>query len=175
VPVIRTDQSFTVSAWVKLRNLPAHNMVVTSQSGQKGSGFALYYKYVSATEKYWSFMMTQSDLNSSDAGYAARRSISNSDFPAVEDTWVHLAGVYDSNAGSLSLYVNGKDVGASDAADPNGFRPDWNAIGSLQVGRTWYNSRLTDYLDGFISDVHIYPGALDYLQISTEADEYTRL
>ncbi|MFC5751276.1 LamG domain-containing protein [Actinomadura rugatobispora] len=161
VPVIRTDQSFTVSAWVNLKSLPRHNMVVVSQSGNHGPGFSLYYKYISDTERYWSFLMTKTDALPSDPNYEARRSISNGEYPAQQGVWTHLTGVYDSNEGTLSLYVNGRNVGETDVVDPNGFRPNWNAVGSVQVGRNWYNDKYTDYLDGYIQDVHIYPGAFN--------------
>ncbi|WP_243772543.1 LamG domain-containing protein [Actinomadura barringtoniae] len=159
VPVIRTDLSFTVTAWVNLRSLPKHNMVVVSQSGNHGPGFSLYYKYISDTEKYWSFLMTKSDVLPSDPKYVSRRSISNSDYPAQQDTWTHLAAVYESSKGTLNLYMNGKSVGETDVVETNGFRASWTAGGSLQVGRNWYNDKYTDYLDGSIQDLHIYPGA----------------
>ncbi|WP_433334999.1 LamG domain-containing protein [Spirillospora sp. CA-294931] len=159
VPVIRTDQSFTVSAWVNLRSLPRRNMAVVSQAGVHGAGFSLYYKYISDTDRRWSFIMTEKDLLPSDSDYNARRSMSNTEYPAEQGVWTHLAGVYDATHGTLSLYVNGKNVGESDASQPGGFRALWSAGGSVQVGRTWYNDRYTDYLDGHIQDVHIYPGA----------------
>lgn len=175
VPIIRTDQSFTVSAWVKLRSLPNRNMAVVTQSGTHVAGFSLYYKTVSDTEKRWTFLMTQNDVATSAPNYIARRSISTSDYPAELDVWTHLVGVYDSVNGTLSLYVNGNDVGETDVVDTNGFRPAFNSTGSLQVGRAWFNDKYLDYLDGSVQDVHIYPGAIDKQMILGESNPYIRL
>jgi hypothetical protein len=49
-PVVRTDASFSVAAWVRLPNtddgsLPAHVCTVLSQAGVHQTGFQLYYSY----------------------------------------------------------------------------------------------------------------------------------
>jgi hypothetical protein len=175
VPIIRTDQSFTVSAWVKLGSLPDRNMAVLSQNGTHTAGFSLYYKTVSATEKRWTFLMNQNDVATTAPNYVARRSISTSDYPAEVGVWTHLVGVYDSVDGTLSLYVNGNEAGETDVIDTNGFRPAFNATGSLQVGRAWFNDKYLDPLDGVVQDVHVYPGAIDKQMILGESNPAVRL
>jgi len=61
-PVINTDQSFTVSAWVELTGsvLPTTNMTILSQDGTRMSGFYLRYQIRSGTPS-WCFSMLDSD------------------------------------------------------------------------------------------------------------------
>lgn len=173
VPVVRTDQSFTVSAWVKLRAVPTRNMVVVAQGGTHTSAFALYYKYIDSATRHWGFLMTRPDVTSSTKGFETRRAASNAE-NAPDTEWTHLTGVYDSVDGTLRVYVDGTDVTDSDIDQPNGFHQNWNAAGSLQIGRTWYNDGFRDWFDGQIQDVHLFPGALEPAQIGDEADPAAR-
>src|SRR5262249_39989272 len=61
VQVLHTDQSFTVSAWVRLGGtaLPAGNEAAISQAGTTASGFSL--GYVATPSPHWNFQMAQSD------------------------------------------------------------------------------------------------------------------
>lgn len=155
VPVIRTDQSFTVTAWVKLNSLSTHNVAIVSQVGEFTAGFALHY-WTNAEGQRWVFDMQRPDKVSPEI----RMAKSTADVvPTTE--WTHLAGVYDAAERKLSLFVNGHQMPDHDDAtrSPIDFAQDWNATGSLQVGRSKWGGNFTDALDGWVSDVHVYPGA----------------
>ena len=58
--------------------------------------------------------------------------------PAV-GAWTHLAGVHDTAAGELRLYVNGALHGRVPHAGA------WHAVGALQIGRGKWNGNPTDF------------------------------
>jgi hypothetical protein len=95
--VVDTTKSFTVAAWVKLTTLPGYQTFVSEDGvnvgGNAQSAFFLQKRddtqQFSFTVPYDFFTLPQSG------------------FTPVVGTWYHLAGVYDANAQSASLYVNG--------------------------------------------------------------------
>src|SRR5207253_10475236 len=52
-PVLRTDQSFTVSAWVNLASQPTHNATAVAQNGTTLSAFFLQYNYTDTQTPAW--------------------------------------------------------------------------------------------------------------------------
>jgi hypothetical protein len=152
-PVVRTDGSFTVAAWVRTSAVgPA--AVAVSQSGVRANGFALGY----STDPYygttWSFGAPASDADG--AAYDRARDV----FDAVEPgTWTHLVGVYDAGRQEVSLYVNGQFVDATAHTTP------WNASGSLLIGRGLIDGTPQDFWPGALDDVRVYTGVLSYQDI----------
>jgi hypothetical protein len=139
---VRTDQSYTVAAWVNIAGKDHHSQVV-DQLGAVGSAFFLRYQ---KTYDRWEFMLPNKDGGTT---YAAVRS---KEPPAVGE-WQHLVGVYDAVAGTIRLYVDGALQGTVAAAGWG-----WPSSGVLEVGR--YGSIAADYFDGAIDDVRVYAGAL---------------
>lgn len=121
-PVVRTDASFTVAAWVQLGADRSGPRAVVSQSGANTAGFALGYE---ASSDRWAFVMPATDTAS--AATAAVRSTVAPD--ADPEEWVHLAGVYDVHYGKIHLYVDGEHQGSA-----NGPTTPWQANGPLLVG-----------------------------------------
>jgi hypothetical protein len=158
-PVVRTDNSFTVTAWVNMTNTGAFHTAV-SQDGNNVSGFFLQY---SASDNKWAFAMTNGDSTSS----ATTRALSVA-APTL-NTWVHLAGVYDAAAGQISLYVNGA-LNASPS-----FSGAWNANGGLQIGRGRWNAGPTDFFPGSIDDVRTFARALSAAEVASSANLPTNL
>jgi hypothetical protein len=151
-PVLRTDNSFTVAAWVRMRS-DDHTGTVLSQAGSRDSGFQLYY---SALYKKWIFNRHLTDTDNP----AFARAMSTDTDPPELDSWTHLAGVFDLTDHTIRLYVNGSfnsevDCGAA-----------WNATGPFEIGRVKYNGGFQDYFEGDIDDVHVYAGALTRDQVS---------
>jgi concanavalin A-like lectin/glucanase superfamily protein len=143
--VLRTDQAFTVSAWVSFAGQQATtNYTALSQDGTGASGFKLgvnlYYG--------WAIMMPDADSGSANDVLAA------SPQPPVLNTWTHLAAVYDPRAGQLRLYVDGVLM----ALTP--YSGGWQAGGPLEIGRARWGGWLVDYWNGSIDDVRVYQGAL---------------
>ncbi|GIF96965.1 hypothetical protein Cci01nite_20590 [Catellatospora citrea] len=140
-PVVRTDASFTVTAWAKLDRADT-TVAAASQDGTHDSGFMLGY---SAAPRGWTFTMNATDTPTgpNDADRALYP------VPAQTGVWVHLAGVYDAEAAELRLYVDGQLA----ARTPSTTR--WRAGGALQLGR-WRS-------DG--SPLGFWPGDLDDVRI----------
>jgi hypothetical protein len=141
-PVVRTDTSLTVTAWVNLSDT-THFATAVSQDGAHGSGFYLQY---SRSDDRWAFSMLTADADNP----ATHRAQSTA-APAT-NTWTHLVGVYDADAAQLQLqlYVNGASQGRTAHTGA------WHATGSLQVGRARWNGNPVDYFPGAIDEVRTY-------------------
>ncbi|MBE1469196.1 LamG-like jellyroll fold domain-containing protein [Kibdelosporangium phytohabitans] len=158
-PVIRTDDSFTVSAWVKPERFGHGARTVLAQSGTTMSGFYLHYRFgPEDAEPSWNFFTP--DVDSAAHVWAWVRS------PAkiVEGQWTHLAAVYDESVPELRLYVNGVQSGPPAKLKPR----NWTAAGPLQIGRGKYMGRTIDPWVGTIDEVRVHSGVRSAADISAE-------
>ncbi|MBP2330661.1 hypothetical protein JOF56_011046 [Kibdelosporangium banguiense] len=143
-PVVRTDRSFTVSAWVTPKAFPSSggSMTAVSQDGTANSGFYLQYNGSGS----YLFMKAGTDRTDNTqwvgAGGGAKPEVGK---PA------HLTGVYDASTMELSLYVNGQRGGTVKAA-----QPAWNATGPLVIGRAKLVGSTADFWNGQIDDVRTF-------------------
>ncbi|MGW0434799.1 LamG-like jellyroll fold domain-containing protein [Micromonospora sp. NPDC003197] len=140
-PVLRTDRSFSVSAWARITDT-SHIATVVSQSGTWQSGFQLYY---SVSYNKWIFNRYHSDTETSTLVRAV------SDAPPVVGAWTHLVGVYDAPAQQLRLYVDGVLQAA-----PASFTTPWHADGPMQVGRVQSKTGYVDHFPGEVDDVRLF-------------------
>ncbi|WP_052744897.1 LamG-like jellyroll fold domain-containing protein [Micromonospora sp. HK10] len=138
--VVRTDHSFTVSAWVRLDRLDT-SMTAVSQDGRYDSGFTLGY---AVATKNWVFVMSKADGPDNDPIALVASAV----VPRV-GVWTHLAGTYDVLAGQLKLYVNGALAGTTL------YDSHRQAGGALQVGRGQWNGLPTDWWAGDIDEVAV--------------------
>lgn len=146
-PVVRTDRSFSVAAWVRLDTKDG-SPVVLSQAGTHRSGFRIAYHPV---QDRWELSMPSADQTSSVTWHSVRSSAA----PAVGQ-WSHLVGVFDQSTRQLRLYVNGQPQGT--AAGP--VQP-WSATGPLLVGAAGdLSGARVDRLAGTVSAVRTWRGAL---------------
>ncbi|WP_432824483.1 glutaminase domain-containing protein [Dactylosporangium sp. CA-092794] len=152
-PVVRTDGSFTVMARVNPADLGGFRTAL-SQDGARLSGFYLQY---SAADGRWAFAMTAADADNA----ASTRALSTA-APAL-NTWVHLAGVYDADAGQIRLYVGGALQGQV------AYAAGWPAGGPLAIGRARWNGADADAFAGAIEDVRTYDHALPAAAIAAAA------
>jgi hypothetical protein len=141
----RTDQSFTVSAWVLPTVLGAHRTAV-SQDGNLISGFYLQYAPGSAR---WAFTMRTADSTSATEVQA------RSDLAPSTGVWVHLVGVFDDAADQLRLYVNGTQQFTTAT-----FTGNWSASGPVAVGRGRWNGANADFFAGSIDAAQVFNRAL---------------
>ncbi|SFR26778.1 Concanavalin A-like lectin/glucanases superfamily protein [Lentzea waywayandensis] len=151
--VVRTDQNFTVSAWVKLPEdacTATCKRVAVSQDGEHNSKFRLGFLKDRDHLGNWVFEMTEDDTDATRVTVAAV-SAEIDDFSG----WVHLVGVYDRAAKQVLLYVEGNRVGEGVV------NSTWQANGGLQIGRAKLRSAPAERWLGSIDDVRFYTGALD--------------
>ncbi|GAA1438596.1 LamG domain-containing protein [Nocardiopsis tropica] len=118
-PAVRTDRSFTASAWVRLDD-GGSDAVALSQGGTSTSGFALGYD--SELEK-WIF-----EVPAEDSVGAVEVDRVASTQGAQIGGWVHLAGVYDHTDGTLTLHVDGGREGNTAREGT------WHAGGDVVIG-----------------------------------------
>jgi hypothetical protein len=159
-PVVETRSSYTVSAWARLEAVPSHAAVVLNQIGGNSSGFELYY---STTYSKWVFNWHWQDSGGT-TQYA--RSFADATSPPLK-VWTHLAGVYDSDAGTIQLFVNGRPQGTP-VALPAGQPTDGD--GPLQFGRGGTSTTsYTDYFQGQIDEVRAWQRALTGDEVADDA------
>ncbi len=143
-PVVRTDQSFTVSAWVKLSGKGYQSIV-----SQDGTNFGAFYLIYDPPSDRWAVTMTTADVN---PGW--QPVFSNG--LAQLNRWTHLAAVYDSSARWLRLYVDGQlqDTRVNTTA--------WHARSKLRIATNMHNQ----FVNGAVDDVRVYAGALPGSEIA---------
>ncbi len=158
-PVVRTDTSFTLTAWVRVVN-PTTYAGVVCQDGAVSSGYFLQYR---KDTNRWSFAMpatdtinpTQVRIDSTVAGID----------PDAPQEWVFLTAVYDGPHNQMRLYVNGITSGDTGPAAAPAPAAVWNATGPVHIGACRYNSGLWNQWPGQLDDVRVYTGVLTDQQI----------
>ncbi len=160
-PVIDTGHSFTVSAWVYLDNTSGYQTFV-SQDGvapgdQTGSNISAFFLQLRADTHQFAFTLPNYDSTAAGAVIAT-----DSTVIPQPDEWYLLTGVYNAQARTASLYVNGKRAQTVHRV------PQWSATGPLAVGRSLFNSD-TDFVSGRVDDVRTYAGALGQAAIAALA------
>ncbi|SBT38132.1 LamG domain-containing protein [Micromonospora auratinigra] len=144
-PVLRTDQSFTVSAWVRYTGGDPVARTTVAQEGNVVSNFMLGCRIGSPS--VWAVIMAPAD---STAGPNAMASGNTCQL----DRWTHIAAVHDAAAGRVSLYVDGAFVSSAPV------QAAWQANSVFSIGRSkWYTSP-RDLGAGTIDRVRAWQGAL---------------
>jgi alpha-L-arabinofuranosidase len=143
-PIIDTSKSFTVSAWVNLDNTNGYQTFVS----ESGSNVASFYLQLRADTGRFAFTKEAYD---STAAYGA---VATSSIVPQPGVWYQLTGVYNAQAQTASLYVDGA------LQDTEHILAPWSATGPLAVGRGFYNGAPTDWVSGSINDVRAYSGVL---------------
>jgi hypothetical protein len=155
-PVIRTDEPFTVTAWVRLDSAGQWGTVV-SQHYQSYDVFLLnYHKQADR----WAFMVPDQ------AGGAPVAALSTA--PPRLGKWTHLGAVYD-GAGRLRLYVDGR-LGGTAICPPLG-----RATGVMDIGRALYEGTQVDRLRGAVNQVSVYARALSARELHDAVGAAPRL
>jgi hypothetical protein len=135
--LIRTDGSYSVSAWAKLDQAGGAFQTVVSQDTGSASAFFLQY---SGQDQRWAM------------SFVGLRALSP-EKPEV-GRWYHLVGVRDAAAGTLTLYVDGQKVATQRAC----YAPE--SAGHTVIGRGQFGGNKVDYLRGDVDDVRLFDRAL---------------
>jgi hypothetical protein len=159
-PAVRTDQSFMVSAMVRVDDASRAQAAV-SQDGPRSSGFTL--AYWPATHG-WMFVVSVADGDNPALVKVDSAALGIVAAPGVP---THLVGVYDAVAGEVRLYVD-----ASLAGRANG-RPTASVDGAVVIGRNKLAGQPTSYWKGAIDDVHVWSGVDDGVALETLLDPST--
>jgi Concanavalin A-like lectin/glucanases superfamily len=146
-PVVRTDQNYTVSAWVRMSDTNNYQTFLC----QFGSSRCAFYLQYSLPHDRWGIVLPSNDGSTVDKYWAATGSA-----PPAYDEWVHLTAVVNASSGVLRFYVNGVQEEIVYA-----WSGAWHANGPLRVGFMDGGA-----IDGAIDDVRVYAGVLSPTQIT---------
>ncbi|MFB9411397.1 LamG domain-containing protein [Dactylosporangium matsuzakiense] len=146
-PALRSDQSYTVAAWVRLDSTTTYEEVL-GQGGTARGAIFLRYDYVT---KKWQFFVPTVDVGT--PSYYSARSTAD----AAVGVWTHLVGVYDAAAGNFKIYVNGSLNGSIAGRM-------WASSGVFDIGRQRFGTG--DFFTGAIDDVRVYQGAMPAAQVA---------
>lgn len=151
---LRTDLTFTLSAWAKLDSTGTAHTVVTVD-GDTTSVAAIGYD---ATADRWRFTMADAD------SAAASLTSVDSDTAGVAGRWTHLAATYHKPSGVMQLYVNGtrQNTTATLASSVA-------ATGPVTVGQATRAGTAADQLIGQVDDVRVYQRAVSESELGEQA------
>nr|GID81243.1 hypothetical protein Ade03nite_01670 [Actinoplanes derwentensis] len=153
VPVVDAARSYSVSAWVKLKN-PTQNHAAVSQESGQSSAFVLGYTHDS--KSWWMAVCDNGGVNCTSA---------ESTQTAATDAWTHLTGVYDAAAKTVKLYVNGtlqNTVAWCCAAN--------TVNGTFAIGGSKWDGWLTAEWAGNLADVQAYQRVLSDADVTAVYD-----
>ena len=156
--IVDTTQSFTVAAWVRLDRLGGYQTFVSEDSGFQSA----FFLQTRGDTNTFTFTLPFNGTNGPGSAVFA-----DSGIRPVLDKWYHVAGVYDADAHSASIYVNGA------LADSNFAVFSSPANGHTGIGHGQYNNGYVDWVNGAIDDVRLYAAALsgaDVLEIAQVGD-----
>jgi hypothetical protein len=151
--VVDTSNSFTISAWVNLKDTNTY-YPVAAQNGNVSPGFWFGYDH---NLNAWALTTTNGDAPQT-AWYSAAGPAGS----VHTNTWTHLVGTYDAPSRRLRLYVNAalqdrQDTWATPFTAPGTF-----SVGNSVVGGNAFN--------GAIDDVQLWQRALDQSEIDSLYD-----
>ncbi|MEU6248275.1 LamG domain-containing protein [Glycomyces sp. NPDC047010] len=155
-PAVNTSAQYTVAAWVRLDQADTNIRTIFSQSGTKGTGFALRYRGTSAE---WDLMLTHADDGN---GNNVTRAASTTD-PVVGE-WTHLAATVDPGAKVIQLWVNGVLE-----ATRSFTHEAWNATGPINIGCSGSTSpyKQFGYFIGAVQHAGIWTGLMTGTQVQS--------
>ncbi|MEU8523880.1 LamG domain-containing protein [Streptomyces sp. NPDC048577] len=158
-PVLHTEASYTVSAWVRLEDGTTNYTALSQDPRMTSDGWysAFYLGYRSAS-KTWELRTSPKDATDG----AISNQIVQAQRPAVLKAWTHLAATYDASDHTISLFVNGRFQGSHPVA------PSWSATGPFQIGRAWWRDGYYDHWKGQIDEVTVWQRALKQPELMDE-------
>jgi hypothetical protein len=154
---LKTNASFTVSAWVKPGQDLDPYAAAVSQVGKVAGAF-----FLGRAEGSWAFSVKPADGNGDD--FTTNRD-SSVPAPVTPGRWIHLTGVYDAAKGRALLYVNGYPV----SADGVSTEPVFAARGALLIGRAQAHGEPADRWSGTISQVALWQRAITAGEVARQA------
>jgi hypothetical protein len=149
LPVLHTDQSFTVSVWVRPLVTTGYQTFLSQYGDATIPGFSVYH---GATESEWKCKMAASATDGSGTGATLVAT------PAPDTaSYHHLVCIFDAQKRELRLYLDG--VLTSTAA-MNALWQPWRATGPFVIGQGQGGSGPTNWTKGDVDEVRIYQGVV---------------
>ncbi|MFJ9833310.1 LamG-like jellyroll fold domain-containing protein [Streptomyces sp. NPDC101169] len=149
-PVVDTADSFTVAAVVRLADSePDRPMTVLSQAGEHTDAFKVRYQ---PSLHAWQLVMPVKDETGAAETVVSQLAMAD----GGEGQGHRLAVVYDDDADTIRLYLDGM----TGEAETAGFANGWHSGGPLQVGRGLTADGWGEYLHGDVDEVQAFSGAL---------------
>ncbi|MFC3896415.1 LamG-like jellyroll fold domain-containing protein [Lentzea rhizosphaerae] len=148
-PGIRTDRSYTVSAWARL-DLEAHEdkpRTIVSLVQDGASQLDLRY---SGASKKWEFVMGGTTVETA--------------YRAGLKKWVYLTAVHDTTNSEMRLYLNGVYITRAPFTGGSALTES-----TLEMGRLTPTTAVGAFWKGGIDDVRVYVGALSDEEILAQA------
>ncbi|MFQ6043024.1 MAG: LamG domain-containing protein [Candidatus Poribacteria bacterium] len=135
--VFAPTDSFSIAVWLNIQTLPGHWAGIVTKSRDQSPWYGLWV----TPGNQWHFVGGQGGANvRMDVGKAVTG-------------WLHLAGVYDADAHTQTVYVDGKVIGEQNNV----------TIAASGAGDIWFGGAksVNEYLKALIDDVLLYKRALD--------------
>ncbi len=151
--VVRSDESYSLSAWARLDDASAMNQTIIGTDGNRVSGWYLGARTNAQGVPFWSFTKKASDLETSASEWAGG---TTDGFAATVGKWTHLTATYNATTKMMSLFVNGAKVASVARATGT----NWSASGAFTLGCAKYAGVHSDFFRGAITDVKVWRGAL---------------
>ncbi|MGW6128410.1 LamG domain-containing protein [Cellulomonas sp. NPDC055163] len=163
---LRTDQSFTVMAWVAPENLTVTRAILSQDTAldtasSKVSAFALTYR---RSQGKFAFALATANTNDGTSDSAVGSTVPVESTSAAP-TWYHVTGVYDREAGVARLYVDG----VLEATVPH--TVPFDGTGLLQLGRDRTSDAYRDPFQGWIDDVRVFQRALPQAAVQAHLED----
>jgi hypothetical protein len=171
-PVVGSDRSFSVAAWVRLDRdtfgseirmaTDVYALTAVSQSGPTHSPFYLGVRMIDETYIRWCFTLSPEDGVSIEWQHATSRGLVSE---SLIDEWVLIVGVCDVPAHTTHLFVpTTGDGGTVNLPEPWEY---WTSHGGLQVGQGLFQAKPADQWQGSIGPVRIFAGALSAADVES--------
>ncbi|MFE3496147.1 LamG domain-containing protein [Streptomyces sp. NPDC059175] len=162
-PSVNTKDSFTVSAWVLLKDGAKTRVVASAPGTDKSAAFNLFY---SASAKKWVFNRAVADA-ATPAYVSAAADAPN---PPL-NVWTHLTGVFDTKNDldkgndTIQLFVNGRPQGTPiTLATANPAYTPWTSSAGMTVG----GSKAGEYFLGSIDELAVWQRQLSADEVRLE-------
>ena len=141
--VFEPTDSLTIALWLNIRTLPGSWAGIVTKSRDISPWYGLWV----TTGNQWHF-------DGGDGGTNVRM-----DAGTAMTGWLHLAGVYDADKNTQTLYVDGAVIDEGTGV----------TIATSGAGDVWFGGAksVTEFLDALIDDVRIYNHALTEEEIQT--------
>lgn len=165
--VVRTDESFTIAAKVKMDSAATGHQTILSQGGNERVGFNLNY-FVDEAGGHFLFAMPSADTESS----VKWSSFTTKDTYSTGE-WHHVAVIVDIPGNTIQMYVDAEPVTAIQHGSDSNANPvtvpekPWNAAGPLYVGvHGRLNVAPEQYMSGWVDQVMVWQSTLDPYQFN---------